>query len=205
MSGREETTPLLRQRKPVADAPIQEKSNASRSDGALPVDEEVDVAHSWANPFAWPPAVYIALLLASAAIYWSKFLVEPDFDTATPALCRSTFDYGFRVNAARTQIERLSSHSWEYGTGLAGTLGAREDCLCTRTFPRRQDPETATEEAAGNSLDAAAHSHQRRADFVRRRLQQFGPCFVGRCSSHAGPEQHKDFPGRDEAEGLSSQ
>jgi rhamnogalacturonyl hydrolase YesR len=122
MSGQAETTPLLRQRKPVADVPVREENNASGPDVALPVNEEGDVTHSWANPFAWPPAVYIALLLASAAIYWSGFLVEPAFDTATPALCRSTFDYTFRVNAARTQIERLSSHSWEYGTGLEAML-----------------------------------------------------------------------------------
>lgn len=117
MSGQTEATPLLRQRKPVAEAPIREEDNTSSSDDALPVGEEAVVAFSWANPFTWPASIYIALLLVSAAAYWSKFLVEPDFDTTNPEICRSTFNYTFRVNAARTQIERLSSHSWEYGIG----------------------------------------------------------------------------------------
>lgn len=116
MSGQAETTPLLRQRKPVASAPVQEE------DGARPVEEEADLTASWVNPFTWPASVYIALLLASAVAYWSKFLVEPAFDAATPELCRSTFNYTFRVNAARSQIERLSSHSWEYGTGVEAML-----------------------------------------------------------------------------------
>ena len=122
MSGQAEITPLLRQRKPVSNDPNQEQDDASRSDGAQVAEEERDPAVSWANPFTWPASVYIALLLASAVAYWSKFLVEPSFDTATPELCRSTFNYTFRVNAARSQIERLSSHSWEYGTGVEAML-----------------------------------------------------------------------------------
>lgn len=101
----------------MADAPIREEDNTSSSDGVFPVGEEADVVFSWANPFTWPASIYIALLLVSAAAYWSKFLVEPEFDNTNPQVCRSTFDYTFRVNAARTQIERLSSHSWEYGIG----------------------------------------------------------------------------------------
>jgi rhamnogalacturonyl hydrolase YesR len=122
MSDQAETIPLLRHRKPVADAPKQEDDDPSDSGDELPVEEEVEAAVSWTNPFTWPAAVYIALLLVSAAAYWSKFLVEPSFDTATPELCRSTFNYTFRVNAARTQVERISSHSWEYGTGAEAIL-----------------------------------------------------------------------------------
>jgi rhamnogalacturonyl hydrolase YesR len=121
MSGQADTTPLLRRRKPVTNAPTQE-DDASKSNDAQLAEEEADITASWVNPFTWPASVYIALLLASAVAYWSKFLVEPSFDTATPQLCRSTFNYTFRVNAARSQIERLSSHSWEYGTGVEAML-----------------------------------------------------------------------------------
>lgn len=122
MTSKAENTPLLRQRKPVADAPIKDENDASTSNDVPEVDRELDATVSWTNPFTWPASVYVALLLVSAAAYWSKFIVEPSFDTATPELCRSTFNYTFRVNAARSQIERLSSHSWEYGIGAEAIL-----------------------------------------------------------------------------------
>lgn len=143
MSGQAETTPLLRQRKPVAEPPIQGESQAPGPDDAVTVDEELDSTFSWSNPFTWPAAVYIALLLVSAAAYWSKFLVEPTFDTATPELCRSTFNYTFRVNAARSQIERLSSHSWEYGTGAEAILELLEPertVFASEPFPADKIP-----------------------------------------------------------------
>lgn len=142
MSSHAETTPLLRQRKPVADAPVQE-GDATGSNDVLPVDEEVSAAVSWANPATWPASVYIALLLASAAAYFSTFIVEPSFDTATPELCRNTFNYTFRVNAARTQIERLSSHSWEYGTGAEAMLELLEPertVFASEPFPADKIP-----------------------------------------------------------------
>ena len=76
MSGQAETTPLLRQRKPVADAPNKEEDDTSTSNDALQVDEEPNAAVSWANPFTWPASVYVALLLVSAAAYWSKSFSE---------------------------------------------------------------------------------------------------------------------------------
>lgn len=122
MSGQAETTPLLRQRKPAANASAQEENDASNPNDAQVAEEGVEATVSWANPFTWPASVYIALLLVSAVAYFSQYLVEPSFDTTTPELCRSTFDYTFRVNAARSQIERLSNHSWEYGTGVEAML-----------------------------------------------------------------------------------
>jgi len=143
MSSQAETTPLLRQRKPVADAPIKERSNASGYNDVQQVDEEAHAPVSWANPSTWPASVYIALLLASAAAYFSGFLIEPSFDTATPELCMSTFNYGFRVNAARTQIERLSSHSWEYGIGAEAILELLEPertVFASEPFPADKIP-----------------------------------------------------------------
>lgn len=121
MSG-QESAPLLRQRKPTVDDSKDKNDRVIGSDDSEKVLGEADVEVSWANPFTWPAAVYIALILVSAAAYFSRFLIEPSFDTATPELCRSTFNYTFRVNAARTQIERLSTHSWEYGTGVEAML-----------------------------------------------------------------------------------
>lgn len=121
MNG-QESTPLLRQRKPTVDDSKDNNDRVIGSDDSEKVLGEADVEVSWANPFNWPAAVYIALILVSAAAYFSRFLIEPSFDAATPELCRSTFNYTFRVNAARTQIERLSTHSWEYGTGVEAML-----------------------------------------------------------------------------------
>lgn len=127
MSG-PETIPLLRQRKPTEE-PEERRSNASSNNvEARSVESEgAEAVFSWLNPFTWTRTmqlapVYIALILVIAVAYWSNFLVEPSFNTETPELCRATFNYTFRVNAARTQIERLSTHSWEYGTGAEAML-----------------------------------------------------------------------------------
>lgn len=118
MSSQAETSPLLRQRKPVADAPVQAEDSTDAPSAA----EEDVAAVNWMNPASWPASIYVALLLVSAVAYFSGFLVEQSFDNATPELCRSTFNYGFRVNAARMQIEKLSTHSWEYGIGAEAML-----------------------------------------------------------------------------------
>ena len=122
MSDQAETTPLLRQRKPTTDSQKETKNRTGSSDDLKAVEEEVASVTNWANPFTWPASVYVALLLVSAAAYFSGFINEPDFDNASPELCRSTFNYTFRINAARSQVERLSTHSWEYGTGVEAML-----------------------------------------------------------------------------------
>lgn len=124
MSDQAETTPLLRQRKPTTDHQKETKNRTGSSDDLKAVEEKEEVASvtNWANPFTWPASVYVALLLVSAAAYFSGFINEPDFDNASPELCRSTFNYTFRINAARSQVERLSTHSWEYGTGVEAML-----------------------------------------------------------------------------------
>ena len=122
MSDQAETTPLLRQRKPTTDSQKETKNRTGSSDDLKAVEEEVASVTNWANPFTWPASVYVALLLVSATAYFSGFINEPDFDNASPELCRSTFNYTFRINAARSQVERLSTHSWEYGTGVEAML-----------------------------------------------------------------------------------
>ncbi|KAM0723598.1 hypothetical protein Q7P37_000585 [Cladosporium fusiforme] len=128
MSGEAETIPLLRQRRPTEEPPEDRTDDASPSNNGQDVDsQEAEAEFSWTNPFTWDRSlqlapVYIALFLLLAVTYWSRFLVEPSFDTATPELCRSTFNYGFRVNAARSQLERLAKHSWEFGTGSEAIL-----------------------------------------------------------------------------------
>jgi len=122
MSDQAETTPLLRQRKPATESRKETTNRTGSSDDLQHVEETVEPVTNWANPFTWPASVYVALLLVSAAAYFSGFIVEPDFDNASPELCRSTFNYTFRVNAARSQVERLSTHSWEYGTGVEAML-----------------------------------------------------------------------------------
>jgi hypothetical protein len=122
MSDQTDTTPLLRQRKPTTASQKETKDHTASPDDAQTVEEEVESVTNWSNPFTWPASVYVALLLVSAAAYFSKFIVEPDFNNASPELCRSTFNYTFRINAARSQIERLSTNSWEYGTGVEAML-----------------------------------------------------------------------------------
>jgi hypothetical protein len=122
MSDQAETTPLLRQRKPTTDSQKETTPRTGSSDDPQSVGEVKESVTNWANPFTWPASVYVALLLVSAAAYFSGFIVEPDFDNASPELCRSTFNYTFRINAARSQVERLSTHSWEYGTGVEAML-----------------------------------------------------------------------------------
>jgi len=122
MSDQAETTPLLRQRKPTTNSQDESKGRTGASDDLQSVEEEVHSVTNWTNPFTWPASVYVALLLVSAAAYFSGFIVEPEFDNASPEVCRSTFNYTFRINAARSQVERLSTHSWEYGIGVEAML-----------------------------------------------------------------------------------
>lgn len=128
MSGEAETIPLLRQRRPTEEPPEERQNVTTASDDVRNAESnDADAPFSWANPFSWTRSmqlapVYIALFLLMAVTYWSRFLVEPSFDAATPELCRSTFNYGFRVNAARSQLERLATHSWEFGTGSEAIL-----------------------------------------------------------------------------------
>lgn len=128
MSGEAETIPLLRQRKPTEEPPEERHNDSSAPDDKKDVGErDADAEFSWANPFSWTRSmqlapVYIALFLLMAVAYWSRFLVEPSFDTTTPEICRRTFNYGFRVNAAKSQVERLSTHSWEFGIGSQAML-----------------------------------------------------------------------------------
>lgn len=128
MSGEAETIPLLRQRRPTEEPSEERQNDASTSDITQEVEpQDADASFSWTNPFSWTLSmqlapVYIALFLLMAVTYWSRFLVEPSFNTETPELCRSTFNYGFRVNAARSQLERLADYSWEFGTGSEAML-----------------------------------------------------------------------------------
>lgn len=128
MSGEAETIPLLRQRRPTEEPSEERQNDASTPSNDQEVEpRDADANFSWTNPFSWTLSmqlapVYIALFLLMAVTYWSRFLVEPSFNTETPELCRSTFNYGFRVNAARSQLERLADYSWEFGTGSEAML-----------------------------------------------------------------------------------
>ncbi|KAF2768770.1 hypothetical protein EJ03DRAFT_328073 [Teratosphaeria nubilosa] len=78
---------------------------------------------SWSDFSSWPPNVkwspaFIALLIGFATIFYTHFLPETPFDISSPASCRATFNYTFRINAARHQVEALSSRSWEIGTAI---------------------------------------------------------------------------------------
>lgn len=128
MSDEAEKSPLLRQRKPTEKTQAHSQGDASPSVQTTQTqDGDVEADFSWTNPLTWTRSmqlapVYIAVFLVMAAAYWSKFLDQPSFDASTPEMCRGTFNYGFRINAARSQIERLSSHSWEYGIGAEAQL-----------------------------------------------------------------------------------
>lgn len=49
-------------------------------------------------------------------MYYVSFVMEQDLDTSSTESCIGTFNYTFRINAARHQAEQLSTHSWELGT-----------------------------------------------------------------------------------------
>ncbi|KAH9842163.1 Glycosyl Hydrolase Family 88 [Teratosphaeria destructans] len=106
----------LRQRRPpvVVDG---------RRDDGRPAHRHHRDEWSWSDIRSWPPDVkwspaLLALLTGLAALFYTHFLRETPFDLSSPASCRATFNYTFRVNAARHQVEARSARSWEVGTAI---------------------------------------------------------------------------------------
>ncbi|KAK1046529.1 hypothetical protein LTR33_015070, partial [Friedmanniomyces endolithicus] len=81
-----------------------------------------DPDFSWSAWSTWPSSlklspIPLALLALFATLYY-QHLTSPDpgLDLRTPESCVATFNFTFRINAARSQAESLATHSWEYGT-----------------------------------------------------------------------------------------
>lgn len=90
-------------------------------------NDDPEPPFSWSDISTWPlslrwfPVVPIALG-TGAYIYYQSFLDDPGLDLSTYASCTATFNYTFRINAARSQAESLASHSWEYGTAAEAIM-----------------------------------------------------------------------------------
>ncbi|KAK3110057.1 hypothetical protein LTR53_016046 [Teratosphaeriaceae sp. CCFEE 6253] len=111
----------------MADAEVRQRRNPEAPVAKPPTpptsgeSDDTALAFHWTSPSTWPTSLRlfpIPLLLLGAflAIYWTHFTAESGVDLTTYDTCRQTFNFTFRVNAARAQAEDLAAHSWEYGT-----------------------------------------------------------------------------------------
>ncbi|KAK4542299.1 hypothetical protein LTR36_006952 [Oleoguttula mirabilis] len=107
----------VRQRKAPAVATEKHKPEASTTTDAQPAELE----WSWSDYGSWPLSVrwapaYVALIGVFIAVFYVNYVNDPGLDMSSTESCIATFNYTFRINAARHQAEHLSTHSWELGT-----------------------------------------------------------------------------------------
>ena len=76
---------------------------------------------TWSKSTKWMPA-YIAVAAVAIALLFLRFLHTPGLDTSNYEDCKATFNYSFPVNAALSQAETLSKHSWEIGYAHEGIM-----------------------------------------------------------------------------------
>ena len=103
---------------------------------------------SWGDYGSWPLSVkfapaYVALLGIFIAVYYQNFVVQPGVDMSTVESCRGTFNFTFRINAARHQAEQLSTRSWEIGTAAEAVtelVNPEKAVFAADPFPRDKIP-----------------------------------------------------------------
>ncbi|KAK5683350.1 hypothetical protein LTS10_004881 [Elasticomyces elasticus] len=103
---------------------------------------------AWSDPSTWPLSlkflpVPIGLLAIFMAIYTQYFMGGAGFDMSTYETCTGTFNYTFRINAARQQAEELATHSWEYGTAaeaIAELVNPEKAVFAANPFPNDKIP-----------------------------------------------------------------
>lgn len=106
---------------------------------------------TWSNFDSWPLSVrfapvYFLLLCCMAAMYYFKFIEDSEVDVTRLGLeaCIAEFNYTFRVNAARHQVEQLSTRSWEIGTAaeaMTELLSSQKAVFARNPFPDGKIPQ----------------------------------------------------------------
>ncbi|KAK3679895.1 hypothetical protein LTR78_000272 [Recurvomyces mirabilis] len=117
----------IRQRRPVA--PPEQSTEAFPSAVEEEAEDETILGKDfkWSSWQTWPmwlrfaPA-WITLLIIGAVTYWDYHVTEYGLDMRTYESCVATFNYTYRINAARHQAEHHAVHSWEYGTTTEAVL-----------------------------------------------------------------------------------
>ncbi|KAK0336532.1 hypothetical protein LTR91_015619 [Friedmanniomyces endolithicus] len=109
-----------------------------------------DPDFSWSAWSTWPSSlklspIPLALLALFATLYY-QHLTSPDpgLDLRTPESCVATFNFTFRINAARSQAESLATHSWEYGTAaeaITELVNPGKSVFAVEPFPGGKVPE----------------------------------------------------------------
>ncbi|TKA66584.1 hypothetical protein B0A55_10160 [Friedmanniomyces simplex] len=112
----------LRQRKKPDEQPVPDPTPPPTSSAKPPAENESpSPAFSWLAWSTWPTSLKLSpfplvLLATFATLYYQYFTSDPGLDLRTPEACAATFNFTFRINAARSEAETLATHSWEYGT-----------------------------------------------------------------------------------------
>ncbi|KAK5120800.1 hypothetical protein LTR85_005867 [Meristemomyces frigidus] len=107
----------VRQRKTPAAATEKQETDSSTTADVQAAEPE----WSWSDYGSWPLSVrwapaYVALIGVFIVVYYVTYVGDPGLDMSSTESCIATFNYTFRINAARHQAEQLSTHSWELGT-----------------------------------------------------------------------------------------
>ncbi|KAK0832882.1 hypothetical protein LTR91_013966 [Friedmanniomyces endolithicus] len=113
-------------------------------------DNNNDPEFSWSAWSTWPSSlklspIPLALLALFATLYYQHLTgPDPGLDLRTPESCIATFNFTFRINAARSQAESLATHSWEYGTAaeaITELVNPEKAVFAAEPFPEGKVPE----------------------------------------------------------------
>ncbi|KAK5134776.1 hypothetical protein LTR08_006151 [Meristemomyces frigidus] len=132
----------IRQRRQPAAA---EKTDSEPSTTGTQAEEpEFQWLHysTWPLSVRWAPA-FVILLGVFVAVYYVNFIEQSGLDMSSLESCIGTFNYTFRVNAARHQAEQLSTHSWEIGTAaqaIGELVDPSKSVFGLNPFPKDKAP-----------------------------------------------------------------
>lgn len=135
----------VRQRKKPETATAEKTDGEPTTTGNVPQSEP---EFSWLNYSTWPLSVrwapaFVLLLGVFIAVYYQNFMVDHGVDMSSTEACIGTFNYTFRINAARHQAEHLSTHSWELGTAAEAVtelINPEKSVFGANPFPRDRIP-----------------------------------------------------------------